>query len=149
VALTLVPEGLAQPGFSFTFRGPNRGEECQGCPVQKLCFNLEPGLHYRVTAVRDVRHPCNLHDEGRVRVVQVEEAPFMTSLETKHLRGTAATWSPVPCGMPECPQNSLCHPVGPVAGARCEIVEDGGTMTCPAGFDIHRVALKRLPGPVA
>ena len=143
MTLTLVPEPLARAGAGFTFAGPNPGEECKGCPYQRLCFGLAPGHRYEVAKVRPVHHPCNLHEGGRVRVVEVEEAPFSTSLETRHLRGTAAPWAPVPCGMPECPSYSLCHPVGPRPG-KVEIVEDAGALPCPAGFELSRVRVRPM-----
>jgi hypothetical protein len=143
--LTLVPETLAQPGRRFAFRGPNPGEECKGCPYQKLCFGLAPGHTYAVTAVRDVTHPCALHEGGRVRVALVEASDFATSVETRLLRGTAATWTPVPCGRPDCANYGLCHPVGPAAGARYEVAAQEGGLPCPAGFDLTKVRLKALP----
>ncbi len=143
MALTLVPAS-ATLGYRFHFVGANPGDECDGCPFQKLCFGLEPGRTYEVTSMRDVVHPCNLHDEGKVRVVEVEEASFVTSLETKHLRGTAATWNPVPCEYPDCDRYALCHPRGPPAGARYQIVEDMGKEPCPMNYAIHRVRLQRM-----
>lgn len=142
--LTLIPVDHAKPGYRFTFLGPNRGQECEGCPVQKLCFNLEPGARYEVTEVRDVRHPCNLHDEGRVRVAKVQRVGFETSMETKRLRGTAATFVPVDCGMPECANWSLCHPYGVETGIRYGLDEVGKAIDCPMDFKIKRVRLKPL-----
>ena len=142
--LTLVPADLARVGHRFTFTGPNLGEECKGCPYQKMCFGLEPGRRYEVKTLRDVRHPCALHEPGKVRVVTVSEVPFASSLERIHLRGTAAPWTPIPCGRPSCKNWSLCHPVGPTAGARHQIVSPGGPLECPAGYDLERVELKRM-----
>lgn len=143
--LTLVPDTLAAPGHRFRFLGPNPGEECLGCPYQRICFGLEAGHAYEVRAVRDVTHPCALHDEGRVRVVEADEVPVATSLETRLLRGTAATWTPVPCGRPACPSYSLCHPVGPPPGRRYQIVGDDGPLPCPAGYTLTRVRLQPMP----
>jgi len=140
VALTLVPATLAQSGYAFTYQGPNLGEECKGCPFQKLCFGLEPGRHYEVTAVRKVIHPCNLHEEGKVQVVEVQEIPVTTTLEVRHLRGTAAKWAPIPCKRPECVNWHLCNPRVP-AGAYA-IAEVGETVACPAGFELQRVKLQ-------
>ncbi len=142
--LTLVPLA-AKKGSRFRFAGPNKGEECVGCPYQKLCFGLEPHHAYEVVALRDLTHPCNLHDGGRVRVAQVEEVPFRSSIETRHLRGTAAPWEAIPCGMPECPTYALCHPVGTAPG-RHQIVKAGAALPCPAGFELTRVELKPMAG---
>jgi len=143
VPLTLVPEPSAQVGARFRFNGPNRGDECAGCPVQRLCFNLQPGHAYEVAALRDVWHPCALHDGGRVRVVEATETTFAGSVETRLLRGTAAAWAPIPCGRPDCANWSLCHPVGARPG-RHEIVAQHGTLDCPAGFQLTRADLKPL-----
>ena len=144
MALTLVPEPLAEPGYTFTFLGPNKGAECQDCPVQNLCFRLEPGRRYRVTAVRGVTHPCNLHDEDRVRVCEVEEVPLATSIRSSALRGTAVTWNPVDCGHPACPQWAFCHPAGATGGARYAVAGEDGAMDCPKGFAITAVRLRRV-----
>lgn len=142
--LTLVPVTLAETGYRFTFQGPNKDIECAACPFQKLCFGLTPGHAYTVKAVRDVKHPCELHDEGKVRVVEVEEVPFTSTLERRHLRGTAAPWTPIACGRPDCVNWKLCHPVGLAAGARHAIVAQEGTVECPAGFDLEKVALRNM-----
>lgn len=142
--LTLVPSTLAAKGYRFTFTGPNRDIECAACPFTKLCFGLEPGRRYEVKTVREVQHPCELHDEGRVRVVEAVEVPFATTIERRHLRGTAAHWTPIPCGKPECKNWGLCHPVGPTAGAGHAIVAQKGKLECPAGYDLERVELKKM-----
>ncbi len=142
MTLTLVPESSASVGARFRFLGPNKGEECKGCPFQKLCFGLAPGHDYQVTAVRGVSHPCGLHDGGKAHVIEVAETSFASSLETRHLRGTAAAWAPVACGRPACPSYGLCHPVGAKAGARHAIETNEGPLPCPAGFDLVKVRLR-------
>lgn len=151
MALTLVPENLARRGSRFTFRGANvrnghgnTGEECVGCPFQTLCFGLSPGSTYQVTGMRGVTHPCALHDGGKVHVVTVEATDFPSSLETRLLRGTAATWTPVPCGRPDCGNYALCHPVGHNAATRHAITASEGTLECPAGFELTKVRLKPM-----
>ena len=114
------------------------------CPLHKLCFGLEPGRAYEVKGTRTVMHPCELHDGGKVQVVEVEEVPFTSSLEARHLRGTAATWSPVACGMPQCANYALCHPQGVSAGVRHQIVETGEKLECPAGFDLVKAKLRKM-----
>lgn len=147
MTLTLVPESLARAGARFTFRGPNTGpeSECAGCPLQKMCFGLQPGATYAVVGVREVTHPCALHDGARAHVVTVEQADVATSLETRLLRGTAATWAAMPCGRPECPSYALCHPPASPSGAKYAIEADEGPLPCPAGFDLNKVRLRLLP----
>ncbi len=136
--LTLVPEAAAKKGFVFTFLGANPGDECKDCPLQKLCFNLEAGRRYEVDEVRDLRHPCNLHDEGKVRVVKVKPAGVTTSVEAKRLRGTAVTWNPIDCGFPECANWKLCHPTGLAEGARYA-VESEEPLECPMHYQLRKV----------
>lgn len=142
--LTLVPEAMAQPGRRLTFAGPNAGEDCAGCPFRALCFRLEPGRRYEVTGLREVWHPCRLHDGDRVRVAEVREVPILTSIEDRHLRGTAASWAPVACGRPQCPRYGFCHPQGLKQGARHQIVATGAAIECPAGFDLHEAQLRLM-----
>lgn len=137
--LTLVPDLHAKAGHRFTFLGPNPGDECDGCPVQKLCFNLDPGSHYEVTEVRSALHPCNLH-EGKMRAVKVEPATVETSMDVRRLRGTAATFSAIDCGYPECANWKLCHP--PIASRRYEVTHVGAKLDCPMGHTIQRVTLR-------
>lgn len=142
--LTLVPATLAKKGHRFTFAGPNKDIECAACPFTKLCFGLEAGRKYEVRQVREVQHPCELHDEGKVRVVVAEEVPFTATLERRHLRGTAAPWTAPDCKRPGCANWGLCHPTGPAAGARHAIVAQKGAVECPAGFDLEKVDLKKM-----
>lgn len=142
--LTLVPSTLAKKGYRFTFAGPNNGIECAACPYTRLCFGLEPGRAYQVKAVREVQHPCELHDEGKVRVVEAEEVPFTATIERRHLRGTAAPWTAPDCKRPSCANWALCHPVGPAAGARHAITRQHGAVACPAGFDLEKVDLRKM-----
>ena len=145
--LTLVPEAASAKGSRFTFVGPNKGEECAGCPYQKLCFGLQPGHTYEVAKARELTHPCALHDGGKVRVVQVEEVPFTATVERRHLRGTAAAWEWLGCRKPSCRNWGLCHPQGHTVDAKHAIVAQHGKVECPAGYDLEKVELKPMPGP--
>lgn len=140
--LSLAPDLHARVGHRFTAVG-GPFEECEGCPVQKMCFSVEAGRHYEVQALRDVVHPCNLH-EGGMRVVEVDEAPFESALETKRLRGTAASFVPVDCGNPECANWNLCHPVGPQRDVRYGIEAIGDDVDCPMDYKLKRVRLRRV-----
>lgn len=141
--LTVVPGHLAAPGRRFAFNGPNQGDECDGCPVKRLCFDLQPGTTYRVAEVRAVEHPCKLHDGDKVRVVRVVPDTVQTTAETKRLRGTAITWKPVDCGYPECPNWKLCHPTGPARDVRYAVEKEGAKVDCPMNYDIRRITMRR------
>ncbi len=141
--LTLVPAGLARTGYRFTFMGDADDEACHGCPVRQVCFRLEAGRRYEVVEVRDVRHPCGLHDEDKVAVCKVEPVAFTSTVETKSLRGTAVTWKPIPCGFPECPNNPICHPTGLPSG-RHVVDKEHGALECPMHYQLTRVTMRRL-----
>ncbi len=137
MALTLVPDLLAREGLRYTALDDPQAMECEGCPVRKLCYEAGPG-HYEVKALRPVTHPCELH-EGRMRVVEAEPAPFETTLEARKLRGTAATFTAIDCGFPECGHWHLCHPAAPAG--KYTIDEVGEAVECPVHLDIRRVRL--------
>lgn len=143
-ALTLVPDTYAAKGTRFTYTASATApEECTGCPFQRLCFGLEQGRRYEITQLRDVTHPCALHDGGRVRVAEVHEVPFATTVETRLLRGTAVSWAPVACGRPDCANYAMCHPAGTQPG-RHEVVAPGEAVACPAGYTLTRADLRRM-----
>lgn len=138
--LTLIPNGLAKTGHQFQHYGDQNADECEGCPVRQLCFKIEPG-HYEVNEIRDVEHPCHLH-EGTMRVCTVEPVPVTSTILSKSLKGTAAEWAPIPCEYPECTNNALCHPR--IASGKMEILEEGKAVTCPMNYDIKQVTMKPI-----
>ncbi len=140
--LTLVPTTLAGVGYRFTFQGANDESPCKECPVRGLCFRLVPGQTYEVTGLRPVQHDCGHHEGGKVQVCEVEEVSITSTVEARRLRGTAVTWKPIPCGMPECSSWSLCHPAGPPADASYEVKGEAPGPECPAGYDLRRVELR-------
>ena len=73
VHVTLVGLKQAKKDMVFVFKGPLL--ECRECKYKQVCFNLEEGKRYKVTALRDATHECGIH-EGGVRAVEVEVIPF-------------------------------------------------------------------------
>jgi uncharacterized protein (UPF0179 family) len=138
--LTLVPTTLATPGYLFRNYGDQNAEECDGCPVRAVCFKTPPG-HYEIVEVRDVQHPCKLH-EGTMSVCTAKEVPTVTTLEVKLLKGTATNWGAIECGFPECKNNALCHPR--MDAGHMEIVSVGETIECPMHYEIKQVSLRPL-----
>jgi uncharacterized protein (UPF0179 family) len=47
-----------------------------------VCFNLDEGTLYEITALRDKHHDCNIH-EGGVRVVEMKKAPLEVAIDAK------------------------------------------------------------------
>ena len=68
--VSLIGVDLAEEGMEFTFVQPLK--ECSECKVKNVCFNLEQGRNYRVTAVRKKEIPCNVYNKGKVMAIEVE-----------------------------------------------------------------------------
>lgn len=132
---------MAVAGKRFTFLSGEH-EECQSCPLTKLCYNLTPGTKYEVETVRTLTHPCNLHDDDRVQVVTVKPVGFRSTVEKKRLRGTAVTWEPIDCGYAECKNWALCHPTGMPVGKQFALDGPGKDLACPMNYDLQVVQFK-------
>ena len=80
--LTLLPKNLAKAGFSFV---AGKGDtECKDCRFFKTCVdNLKPGRIYTVTSVRNIEHPCKIHDSG-VKIVEVKESQIEAAIPKKY-----------------------------------------------------------------
>ncbi len=134
VQITLVGERQATVGHEFVYRGPQ--PECRECRVKAACLNQESGRRYRVTRVREVRHPCLLNEE-RVRVVEVELAPPPVCLAARTaVEGAIVSYEPLVCSHAACPNYALCHPVGIDRGTRLRVLEVRPELDCPLGYEI-------------
>lgn len=111
MALTLVGTRLAEPGTGFVYRG--EADACAGCPYRKQCLNLESGVRYEVTGVRDGGQvlDCNVHDEGVV-AVEAEPASVTANVPTKGAFSGSKVSLAGPCPHTECPSHTLCEPTG-------------------------------------
>jgi uncharacterized protein len=134
VHVTLLGERQAAVGHEFVYRGPQ--PECGPCRVKTVCLNQEPGLRYRVSAVRDVNHPCLLNEE-RARVVEVELAPPPCSLSVRAgVEGALVSYEGVVCANGRCPNFRTCHPIGLERGVRLKVLEVGPELDCPLGYEL-------------
>ncbi len=132
--ITLVGERQAVVGREFVYRGPQPA--CRECRVKTACLNQEVGRRYRITGVRDVRHPCLLNEE-RARVVEVEPSPPECSLPVRGaVEGALIAYDPLVCANAACPHFRLCHPVGIERGALLRILAVRGELDCPLGYAI-------------
>lgn len=132
--VTLVGERQAVVGHEFVYRGPQ--PECRDCKVKTVCLNQEVGVRYRITAVRDVAHPCLLNEE-RARAVEVETAPPALSLPVRiAVEGAVVAYEPLVCANAACPNYRVCHPVGIEPGRKLRILGTGPDLACPLGYEI-------------
>jgi hypothetical protein len=110
--ITLVGTRLAAEGREFVYRGEAAG--CEGCPHRSQCLNLEEGVRYRVSNVREGGQPldCAVHAEGEVLAVDVEPAAMRANVPAKGaFEGTSAKLAG-PCPHTECPSHEFCVPPG-------------------------------------
>ncbi|HID74039.1 MAG TPA: UPF0179 family protein [Thermoplasmata archaeon] len=135
--VTLVGETNAREGFEFIYVGPT--PDCRNCKIKNACINLERGVRYRITRIRDVVHDCKLHD--RVRVVEVEPAPVDMAVESRlAVENTIITVEERRCLHLGCEHHPICVPNFFHPG-RYRVVEAGDALTCHRGLDLKAVRL--------
>ena len=111
MTLTLVGTRLAEVGTEFVYQGEADG--CAGCPYRKQCLNLDEGIRYVVTDVRERGQEldCAIHDQG-VQAVEVEPTSFRANVPSKSTYAGSKVTLAGPCSHTECPSHSLCEPLG-------------------------------------
>ena len=94
---TLIGKALAQKGNKFLYVGDTL--VCKKCEYLKVCQeNLERNRVYEIVDVKNVEHPCNLHDGGVVVLVEVKEAEIETLIPSKKaIEGGITEFSPINC----------------------------------------------------
>ncbi|QIB74801.1 UPF0179 family protein [Halogeometricum borinquense] len=109
--VTLIGDRLAEPGTQFVYRGPSSA--CEGCPYRKQCLNLEVGVRYEVTGIRENAQllDCAVHDTG-VRAVEVEPAPVVANVPSKGAYAGSKASLAGPCPHTQCPSHEYCVPEG-------------------------------------
>lgn len=109
--ITLIGTRLAEEGAEFVYQGEAPG--CSGCPYREQCLNLESGVRYRITAVRENAQvlDCAMHDEG-VRAVEVEKAPVLANVLDQQAFSGSKTTIPGQCPHTSCPSHEYCVPEG-------------------------------------
>jgi uncharacterized protein (UPF0179 family) len=109
--VTLIGARLAEADREFVYGGEAPG--CTGCPYRGQCLNLDEGVRYRVTEVRDEGQllDCAVHDEG-VRAVEVEPAPVTANVLDNVAFAGNKTSLAGPCPHTDCPSHEFCVPDG-------------------------------------
>jgi uncharacterized protein (UPF0179 family) len=105
--VTLVGTRLASVGEEFVYHGESPG--CEGCSYRSQCLNLDDGVRYRVTDLRDNAQTldCAVHDDG-VRAVEVEPASVRANVPSKNAYAGSKTSLAGPCPHVECPSHEYC-----------------------------------------
>ncbi len=139
VLITLIGSRQAKEGSRFVYMGPLG--ECKECKLKGVCLNLEQGVLYEVTGLRDKVHDCEVHDEN-VRVVVVEKRPKQLTVPVKMaLEGSTITYDQPKCDELGCKNHRHCHPIGMKSGTKITINTLEGDVECPAG---HRLVLAKV-----
>ncbi len=130
MAITLVGKEISDIGTEFYYLGPM--DDCGDCKLKGVCFNLEEGARYRVTAVREQEHDCPLLEDERVTAVEVEKVPTPAILPKKGLlEGITITYVPSKCENVSCQHWGLCHPTGKIEGSKYNVIKMEGDVDCP------------------
>lgn len=133
VTITLLGKDQAREGHRFIYNGPIQG--CKECQIKNICFNLEKGRRYRVSAVREKEHACPTYSSG-VRVVEVEQVPFRVGVpKSKMVEGLVITHHPVGCGIRGCENWFLNHPPALEEGTRITVIKILGDVKCSHGSE--------------
>ena len=109
--VTLIGTRLADEETEFVYQG--EASDCEGCPYRGQCLNLDEGVKYRVTDVRDNAQTldCAVHDDG-VTAVEVEAVPVRANVVSKQAYAGNRTTLPGPCPHVDCPSHEFCVPDG-------------------------------------
>ncbi|MCL2296510.1 MAG: UPF0179 family protein [Methanomassiliicoccaceae archaeon] len=138
-AITLISEAQAKEGNLFYYLGPQ--SECGDCKLKEVCFNLEQGAMYEITAVRDQMHDC-IFNEDKVRVVEIKKVAQRSAVPKKSaIEGGIITFKEQKCGRLECKNYRLCRPYALEGGKKYSVVEIEGDAECPAGDSLVLVKL--------
>ncbi len=137
--VTLVGRTNSKEGNEFVYIGPC--PECKNCKIKNACINLDKGRKYRVVKVRDKEHECELH-EGGVIVVEVEETPFTTTVDSHGaIENSTFNFEPFDCPHYECLQHGACFPDGLVSGKVKIISADKKNVECAMGKNLKVVTV--------
>lgn len=132
--LTIIGEGLAKEGLSFTYEGET-DPQCASCKLQKVCHgDLKEGRTYTITGVRPVQHDVCHVFEGKVQVVEVDPrpAPVRMAIPIAATRGTGITKHWDECGA-SCLLKTTCNPAALKEGQAAAIQHVGEDVPCLVG----------------
>lgn len=141
VSVTLISKKIAKPGTVFQFLGPL--VDCKDCALKNVCFDLDFGKFYRITALRAKEHECILYQDNKVVSVEIEEAPAEMILPKKQaIDGGIITYSELDCENIGCDHYCFCKMLGLKEGMKLTILDVGDKVVCPNGLDLAKVHVK-------
>ena len=141
--ITLIGTNLAEKGLEFIHFGA--ASACEKCRFKNTCIDtLEEGRIYIIKDVKDTEHPCPIHEDGKVKVVDVEKSDTIALIDSKvAFEGSNIIFNPTLCDN-ECKQKDLCSPQGLYINDRCKIIKNMGKpqVGCVKGLDLNLVLLR-------
>lgn len=143
--ITLIGVKLAKKNRTFLFLGAN--PECEKCDpaLKSVCLdNLEQGLIYEIIEVRNIHHPCVVHENG-VQVVEVQRVPIQAALDAKQIyEGATISYRFTDCDDLSCPNYKYCKPLGIIREGKYKITQILGNLPvlCRRGKSLKLVKLK-------
>ncbi len=141
--ITLIGKNLAEEGLKFMHYGASA--ECEACRFKNTCIDsLETGRVYVVTDVKDTEHSCPIHEDGKVKVVEVERADIEALVDSKKAFEGSMIVVEFPDCDKECTMRDLCFPEGLYEEDKCKIVKTIGKPVneCINGLRLSLVLLK-------
>lgn len=143
--LTLIGVKLAKKNRKFIFSGAL--PECENCDpsLKSVCLlNLEKGIMYEIINVRNIVHPCAVH-EGGVTIVEVQKAPIKAALDARKVyEGATISFHHLDCDELSCKNYEFCKPKGIKENGKYKITMVFGNLphTCEKGMRLKLVELK-------
>ncbi|MCK4757694.1 MAG: UPF0179 family protein [Thermoplasmata archaeon] len=138
--LTVLGSMLAKKGSEIIFMGSL--SECKGCKVKNICFHLDAGRHYRILGVRDVKHECDVFEDG-VKVVEIEKIPFEAVMDKKKaIEGSTITFELPGCRERGCEHYLLCHPPGLTKKSKMKLMSCLEEVKCMVGSNRIKVTIE-------
>ncbi len=143
--VTLIGEGIAEPGREFVYEGET--QRCADCPYRRQCLNLEPDRRYRITDVREGAQslPCAVHEDD-VIAVEVEEVSVTVNVPARQALSGNRTTLAGPCPHVDCPSHAYCVPGGADFEEDYRILEVTGDPpheSCALDRELSQVKAKR------
>ncbi len=137
--ISLIGVDLAKEGLEFTFVEPLKG--CTECRIKNVCFNLEPGMSYRITKVREKENPCFVFNRDKVNTIEVEPVDdYLNAMNGMKLQeGSTFKTTSLECDRITCPNIETCNLMHVKEGKKAKIVSIGNKVDCPRGLDLRRV----------
>lgn len=109
--ITLIGTRLAEVGREFVYEG--EADACEGCPYRDQCLNLDEGVKYRITELRENAGTleCGVHDAG-VTAVEVEPTSVLANVPSRGAYAGSKASLAGDCPYTECPSHEYCVPDG-------------------------------------